>query len=218
MSSDDSGKILETLSNMIQKLEETDNPMSALEYKIMSNDLSEIFDYISSGNTSPSIQTAPAIEKQQTISQAEIINVQNLLNEHKDFVENNFEKADQYIKGIQLAGYIAFFAVLGLVREYIDPYWGVFSIVLMVISVIFFVGWEIYRSTLLILALKRHDNINKSGLEQFILKRSSPFVESRLTVSALVKNRANVWLLCVLSACLSLGILLIQLAGRLITF
>ena len=84
---------------------------------------------------SNSVQAA-RIENQFTLERQQ-------LEAHKSFVESNFDKADQYVKTIQIAGYTAYFAIWGMTRQWLNTSWAKVSILAMTFSATLFALWEV---------------------------------------------------------------------------
>lgn len=177
--------------------------------------IEDVYNYVSASTQRPSlINTTYVMSARDARLRKEMEEERKLLDAHRDFVEKNFDKADQYLRAIQTGGYAVFFGVWALLREALDPLWGVVAIILMVASATAFVLWEVGRSALLTLALHRHATISAGSLEAFL--RSRKFVHRWSTVVPLAKARAWVWLFCMLTGLPSLGILFWQLGVALV--
>jgi hypothetical protein len=185
------------------------------ERKRIRENLEDVYNYVSESSQRRSlINTLYATSARDAQLRKEMEEERRTLDAHRHFVEQNFDKADQYLRAVQTGGYAVFFAVWGLMREALDPLWGLVAVILMVVSAGTFVLWEVGRSTLLTLALHRHATISAGTLEEFL--RSRKFVHGWSTVVPLAKARAWVWLGCVLTGVPSLVILLWQLGGALV--
>ncbi|MCK5617217.1 hypothetical protein KAR91_85930 [Candidatus Pacearchaeota archaeon] len=186
--------------------------LNKAEIKKLSDDLTELFNYVSSTTRKPSFTNALYTVTAQTDNQnRQFEKEREILNEHKDFVKNSFDKADQYLKTIQLGGYTAFFAVWGMTQKWIDPFWATLSVIFMLSSATVFIVWEIYRATLLTLVLKHHAKFVTGRIEQFLNTRMATLIKERTSVQSLIQSRAKIWLLCVSTAGVSLALLFWQL-------
>ena len=206
----DPEELLKELNAIIDK----QGPLSSQD----KDSLSGVYNCISDLSRKPTIQKvlrsnsvqAARIENQFTLERQQ-------LEAHKSFVESNFDKADQYVKTIQIAGYTAYFAIWGMTRQWLNPSWAKVSILAMTFSATLFALWEVYKSTILTLAMKHHATISISALEDFINRRSSNLIQSRSRITELTKARAWVWLFCVIPALFSMAILLWQFIRALFT-
>lgn len=210
--------LLKALNNAIEGMR-ADNPLNPQDCRRIVEDLTEVYNYVSASSKKPSfinaVHTASAQNAQITARNAEIEKQleaeREVLREHHRFVANNFDKAEQYFKAIQLGGYAAFFALWGLTREYLHPIWASTAAVLMIVSVSTFVIWEVYKSALLALILKRNAALGTGTLEDFIRTRMSKLIKERSGILSLTRSRTTVWLVSVLSAVVGTGVLLWQL-------
>jgi hypothetical protein len=175
----------------------------------MSPDLWDIYNYFYDLNTEPSFtrglhaQSAHRAGLQEQLAQD-----RKLFNDHKQFIENNFDKADQYLRTIQLGGYAAFFAVWGLTRDWLVHGWSVIAVLLMLVSATVFVAWEIFKSTLLVRLMKHHASISSGGLEKFVHSRLSTLSEDKSLTMPEAKWCEVIWLICVGTTAPSLFILI----------
>lgn len=209
--------LLQKISSFRKRLIEEKDALTPTEREKMALELHDIGSYIAEIGRKPSLQTvllsqaanAARIEKQFTAEREQ-------LEFHRKFVESNFDKADQYLRTIQLGGYAIFFAVWGITREWLTPFWGSLAAILMIISAAIFIFWEIWKSTLLSLTLQQHAIIASSTIEEFIRTRMSKLIQVQSKITTLAKARAYVWIICVILAGFSLVVLVVQLLKMLI--
>jgi len=214
MSLKNSQERLTLLNSIIQELRNDNASLGSAERRKMADDLSEIYNYVSATSQKPSITNiihAKSSHDARVKKEREVD--REILNSHKQFVETSFAKADQYLKTIQLGAYAAFFTIWGFTRQWLDPKLSAIAAILMIISATTFVVYEIYKSTILALALKKHASISSSGLEEFIQNRFAKFVSEKSNVLSLAKSRATVWVICISTGFVSLAILVWQLLG-----
>jgi hypothetical protein len=210
--------LLQKFNAVIKKLTEAKDALSPSEQNKIALVLSDIFNYLSEMGRKPNLQH---ILLSQAAHDARIekqfVKEREQLDFHRRFVESNFDKADQYLRTIQLSGYAIFFAVWGITREWITPFWGSLAAILMIISAVTFVVWEIWKATLLSLALKNHAIIASSTIEDFVRNRMPKLIQVQSRITKLVQARATIWIICVIPAFLSLIILVLQLLKTLLS-
>lgn len=212
--------LLRFLTNTINDIR-SDNPLNPKDRQRIADDLAEVYNYVSASSRKPSfinaVHTISAqnaqVAAQNAAIEKQLETEREVLREHQGFVENSFDKAEQYFKAIQLGGYAAFFALWSLTKEWLHPIWASIAAVLMIISVSTFVIWEVYKATLVALILKRDASLGTGKLEDFIRTRASKLLEDRSGILALTRSRATVWVVSVLSAAVGTGVLLSQLLG-----
>lgn len=208
----DPKELLCLLNSVIEKLHNADAPIEHATRNEMAEDLGEIYNYVSATSQKPFLVNAMhsmsahdnRIKKQFAIEREE-------LQIHKQFVENSFEKAEQYLKTIQLGAYAAFFTIWGFMREWLDPQLSIVAVVLMIISATTFVIYEIWKATILALSLKKHASISSYGIEKFVQNRFAKLISEKSSVLSLVKSRATVWIICIVTGFVSLSLLVWQL-------
>ncbi len=212
MPSKDIQVLLQNFNAVLKRLAESKDDLSPAEQKKMALGLRDIFNYVAEMGRKPSLQN---IIRSQAARDARVekqfINEREQLDFHRKFVESISDKADQYLRTIQLSGYAIFFAVWGITREWLTPFWGSLAAILMIISAATFVIWEIWKSTVLSLALKHHAIIASSPIEAFIRTRMSKLIYVQSSITKLAQARATIWIICVIPAFLSLIILVWQL-------
>lgn len=213
MNTKDPANLLNELGDNMIKIRSS-VPLGPKERDQISNNLSEVYNYLALSLKKPSFAQAlyatrahdEAIKDLQTKEHA-------ILEENKAFVKEIFAKADQYLTTIQLGGYAVFFTVWTFTRQSFDQMWGILAGILMVVSATFFVGWEVWKSTLLALSVKRHASISSGGLEEFLRTRFPTILKERSALFFLAKSRATMWILCVSTALPAIVILLWQLVS-----
>lgn len=64
----------------------------------------------------------------------------------RQFFARQYESARHYTNAVVGTGYAAFFATWGFTREYLSPEVELLSILLVLLSLASFVGWEVWRN------------------------------------------------------------------------
>jgi hypothetical protein len=217
MATKDIRVFLRKFKAILERLKGSKNDLSPSEQQEMARELQEIYGYMSEIGRKPSIQTVLHSQAaQRTFIQNQFVKEKEQLDLHRKFVESISDKADQYLRTIQLGGYAIFFAVWGITREWLMPFWGSLAAILMIISAAIFITWEIWKSTILSLTLKQHAIIPSLPIEDFIRTRMSKLIFIQSNITRLAKARAIIWIICVIPACLSLIILVWQLLKMII--
>ncbi|OGS92875.1 MAG: hypothetical protein A2061_10185 [Gallionellales bacterium GWA2_59_43] len=178
----------------------------------MADDLSEVFNYVSASSQKPSLTNhiyASSAHDERVGEQLEFERQE--LADHKKFVEQSFEKSDQYLNTIQVGGYAVFFTIWGFSREWIGPLWEVLAAVLMIISASSFIIWEVGKTYLLVNVLRRHASISSGGLQNFLQSRLLRLTEGRSILLSLAQARATVWMVCTTTAMVAVAILVFRL-------
>lgn len=62
---------------------------------------------------------------------------------YTSIIAQSYEKAAAYTNLIIVAGYVLFFTFWNEIRKDLDYFWSSLSVIFMIISVIFFIAWEI---------------------------------------------------------------------------
>lgn len=93
------------------------------------------------------------------------------LREHQAFVERIFEKSEQYLKTIQLGGYAAFFGLWSITEKHLTSLTSSVAALLMIISISAFILWEVYKATVLALAVKGNALTSSASLPRFVQTR-----------------------------------------------
>lgn len=198
----------------ISTLQETVPITPAIRHK-MREDLSEVYNYLSGLHRKPSFERVVRSQSAHLSNQRkEAEKERSLLEAHRAFVETNLEKADQYLRTIQLAGYAAFFAIWGFSDTYIGDTQAKSALLLMIFSAFVFVGWEIWKATLISLSLKRHASIT-SDAETFARNRFEKVIAKQMTLELQSRNRFIVWIYCIITATLSVLIMLFSIVTSL---
>jgi len=183
------------------------------EQRRLANELSDVYNYVSETARKPSLQnTLRTQSAQQAKQQEQLKQEREVLQSHKDFVTENFDKAEHHLRAIQVGGYAAFFGLWSVTMDWIDPVWSALAALLMLISATVFVLWEVARATILSFCLKRHSVMGRLPLEEFLRKRSSFLTDEKAAVLKLAESRSTVWLISVLPAAAAIIIMMLQLA------
>ncbi len=203
--------LLKELGDNIKKIV-SDAPLNPAERQKIADDLTEIFNYVSASSQKPSLtnhlyalSAHDAREKEQMeLERQELADL-------KKFVEQSFEKSDQYLNTIQVGGYAVFFTIWGFSREWIGPLWEVLAAVLMIISASSFIIWEVGKNYLLVNVLRRHTSISSGGLQNFLQSRLLRLTEGGSILLSLAQARATVWMVCTTTAVVAVAILVARL-------
>ena len=188
--------------------------MTPADCRRIADDLTDVYNYVSATTQKPSvINVLHANSARDAKLERQLTQEREALREHQQFVEDNFDKAEQYLRAIQLGGYGAFFGLWSITKDWLDPLWSSFAAILMIISGTTFVTWEISKGSILAFALRRHAAISAGKLEQFIKSRMIKLTQEKSARSILAESRATVWLLSVFPAVAAIGIMLWQLLG-----
>ncbi len=67
------------------------------------------------------------------------------IDKQKEFLENAYNRAMAYTNLIMIGGYAGFFALWGLTKEYLSKGQVFWSALLILISIVFFMSFEIYK-------------------------------------------------------------------------
>lgn len=214
MSLKDPQTLLQELNTVREKLRQAEAPLSQHEQRAMADALTDVYNYVSAASRKSSLTNyTHTTSAHDARVKKQLEEERQQLEMHRKFVEDSFDKADQYLRTIQMGGYAAFFAVWGVTRDWLTPSGAALAAILMTVSATTFIVWEMWRSTILSLALKTHASISGSRIEEFVRTRMSKLIYERATVTSLAQSRASVWLVCVLFAALSLIVLVWQLLG-----
>lgn len=188
------------------------DPMSTVDRRRIADELAEVYNYVSAVSQKPSLTNAlHAMSARDSKLERQLAQERETLREHQQFVENNFDKAEQYLKAIQLGGYAAFFALWSIIGERLNPMWAAIAAILMLISATAFVIWEVCKSTILAFSLKRHASIGGGRIEEFLQSRMLKLTQEKSAVLVLAQSRATVWLVSIIPAIVAVGIMLCQL-------
>jgi hypothetical protein len=211
MAPKDPKELMRLFDDGIKRIRNSDQ-MSMADRQKIADDLSEVYNYLSAVTNTPSlIKAMHARSAQDSKLMNQLAQERETLRAHQEFVENNFDKAEQYLKAIQLGGYATFFALWSIIGGQIHSMWSNIAALLMLTSATSFVVWEVCKSTILAFSIKRHASISAGRLEEFLRSRMSRLVQEKSAVIALAKSRAMVWLVCVIPAVTSIGIMVWQL-------
>ena len=134
--------------------------------------------------------------------------VGQVLDDHKKFIESNFDKAEQYFRTIQLGGYAGFFAIWAIVREWVNPITGSVAAIFMLLSVAVFAIWELSKVYALSKSMKWHSLITKSRGEAFLEQQFERFWKDKPSIEFLSVVRPRFLLCSIASAVMALFFLL----------
>ncbi|MBP7526700.1 MAG: hypothetical protein KA801_02165 [Syntrophorhabdaceae bacterium] len=187
-------------------------PLNAVDRRKIYDDLTEVYNYVSATTRKPSLtNTLYTVSAQNNQVEQQFAREKKLLEDIQKFVQDNFEKAKQYLRAMQLGGYAAFFALWSITRDSLSPVWGSLAAVLMLISVVTFVIWEVSKATILTFSLKSYANLVGRRIEEFIKVKVSERTRQESAVMVLAKSRATFWIVSIAPALFGVGILLVQL-------
>lgn len=207
----DPKELLRMFDKALIRIRGTD-PMSPVDRRQIADELSEVFNYVSAVSQKPSLtNTLHSMSAQNSKVETQLAQERQTLREHQQFVTDNFDKAEQYLKAIQLGGYAAFFALWGIIGDRLNPKWAALAGLLMLISATAFVIWEVCKSTILAFSLKRHASIGGGRIESFLQTRMLKLTQEKPAVLLLAQSRPTVWLVTFIPAIAAVGILLCQL-------
>ena len=210
MEKPDPKDIQASLWGVTEKLIKASEPLPVTEQKTIGNRLFEVHNYVaaqvSSDKNLVNIMWGQSAHDARVKAQLDA--EQKNLAEHQSFIEVNFDNADRYLKTIQLAGYALFFAVWGFTRDWLTPEVEAVAAILMVVSAVIFVSWEIAKASVLVALLRKHAKIGLSSLDTFILGRSDTFSSRRRAVAWFAATRVWVWWSCVIPAAVAIVLLL----------
>jgi hypothetical protein len=210
-------EIMATFYEVIVKLEKAKEPVSAAEQHSMASRLSEAYDFLSGQVAKPSLvnvlRLKSALDARKEKQQEE---ERRQLELQRKFIEFSIKDADQYLRAIQLGGYAAFFAIWGFTRVKLPSSVEILSALLMTISAVIFVVWEIFKSLLLSLSLKQHASLT-TGLERFIKDRLS--VLKHQESYTFWQARLRFWVLAtsIVPAVIAVGLLMFQFVVGLVS-
>lgn len=215
--------IRQDLLSIIEVLKKAEDVLQPIEQRRMAENLSEVYNYVSEQVDNPgganylrrlSAQSAKE-EELKSIERTALKDLQAIyllaLNQHKAFVDHNFENAEKHFKTVQLAGYAVFFAVWGFTREWMSPFAEASAALLMMLSALIFVLWEIGKTSILASILKRNAGISSDGLDKFLIALSSHFKSKSNAISFFSRARFWVWLPCIILAFFAFGIVFIKI-------
>jgi hypothetical protein len=204
-------EIMVDFNKVISELQTAKEPLSAAEQHSYATRLSEAYNFISAQTAKPSLLNvirSKSAHDERIKNQLE--EERKTLEIHRKFIESTVKDADHYFRVIQLGGYAVFFAVWGFTRDWLSPRVEILSALLMTLSASIFVGWEIYKSTLLALSLKSHASLGESSLEKFIQNRFPALKRQGSHIFWQVRFRSWVWLMSVFPAVIAVALLVTQ--------
>lgn len=217
MSLQDPNKLLSQFWEHMSQLQNASRELSPSEQHQMADKLTEVYNYVSeqTNDRSNAVRAMYAQSAQAQKLRDTLASDREQLEKHEQFVTSNFERADTYLKTIQLAGYAVFFAAWGFTQDTMGPNAGAWSALLMIVSAVIFVGWEIFKVSLLSILLRKHANLGTSQVEQFVISRSSQFSSESSAILWFSSVRVWVWFACIIPAVIAVIILLIGIIGHL---
>lgn len=156
---------------LIDKLA-TDAPMNARERQTVAMELLGPFSYVAAHckDNSP-VNGAYKFAAEQAAKKKQHAEDIKALSEHQAFVERIFEKSEQYLKTIQLGGYAAFFGIWSITEKHLTSWTSSVAALLMIISISAFILWEVYKATVLALAVKGNALTSSASLPRFVQTR-----------------------------------------------
>jgi hypothetical protein len=193
---------------IMQAMNKADRELTVSEQKGIGEKMVPIYNYLSaqvegrSGINVIHAQSAHVAKIQQELSAERAT-----LKEHQAFVARNFESAEKYFKTIQLAGYAVFFAIWGFAHAWVPQIAQAVAALLMVLSALVFVAWELFKTSILATILSKSAGLASGGVEQFIRRRSSQFASTERAINFFAHARVYAWWLCVVPAVAALCVL-----------
>lgn len=207
MSLMDTNEILEALDNILEKVNSGTNLNSEDR-----DNLADAYNYISETRRKPSLTNALRTKSAQVAKVENQLEIEReKLKNHKKFVEENFDKAEQYFRAIQFGGYAVFFTIWGFTQTWINPFWGSISALFMICSAIIFSTWEILKSLIFGKYLKDHASLISGKVEEFISSRRTKILKGYNPEVYLSKSRLTFNILSILTALIAIIIFLWQL-------
>lgn len=154
---------------VLKQLQTADAPLEINQQHQLSDQLVDVYNYVSAqaNKRGNSLNTLHALSAHDAKLQ-KLNKEQNNLNNHRKFVEDTVEKADQYLKTIQLAGYAAFFAAWGFTCHSLPSSAEAVAAILMIFSATLFIAWEIFKASILVILLRSHAQLGTSRIEEFV--------------------------------------------------
>jgi hypothetical protein len=213
MSLKDPKQIHEEFSKVLEKLSSAQQPMSAAEQRKLVDDMSDIFNYVSAQSQRNNLTN---VLHSQSAHDAKLRKLQEQdiqqLTLHRSFVESCFEKANQYLKIIQIAGYATFFGLWSFTRSWLPTHIEILTVLLLTFSAFIFIGWEIFKATFLSIAIRKHAKIagltNITNIELFIKKRVKRLQDKSSAILWFARLRLWIWIICLVPAVVSISLLL----------
>ena len=210
MSLKEPSELLRIFNSGLERLR-SESDLNLHEQRQLADDLSDVYNYFSSVTRKTSLQNTLHLQSAQQAKQREQLDEERkTLQSLKDFVTENFDKAENHLRAIQVGGYAAFFGLWSITIDWLDPGWSALAALLMLISATVFVLWEVARATILSFCLKQHSVIGTLPLEEFLKKRVNLLTHEKLAVLSLAKSRPTIWLLSVLPAAAAIAIMMFQ--------
>lgn len=218
MSLPDPKSIRAELWNVFDTLQKAERALSQSEQREMADRLTSVYNYVAAQVEQPGAMNFLYAQSARDAKTRELLSTEREeLKTHKEFVELNFDSAEKHFKTVQLAGYAVFFAVWGFTRQWIPPVAEALAALLMILSALFFVSWELAKTSTLAAILRRHASISSQGLDHFLISRSSRFATKSHAISFFSQARVWAWWLCVVPALFALGTMVSSIVAHLFT-
>lgn len=209
-------EIHKKFSESFSLLYHAEKPLSAEDQRKMAHDLESVNNYLFSItreknalNLIHSMSAHDARLKEQFNADREQFDT------HRAFIESSYEKVEQYFRTIQLAGYAAFFGLWNLSKDYLSEKYALYSLLLMIVSALVFMFWEVFKSSIIILEIKGHAKIGSNSVEEFIKSRVKIRGKGS-AISIVTRYRVVPWFISILSATASIVILITLFVCRVI--
>lgn len=212
MATKDPRELLRDFHNAISQLRDSEFPTQA-DCRKIANDLRDVYNYVAETTTKPShVNAIHAISARYARREKQLTNEREALKDAQQFIEDNFDKAEQYFRAIQLGGYAAFFGLWSISNKVLaDPLWPSVSLVFMLTSCSVFVIWELNKTRMLALALKRHATMNAEKLEQLLKSPMTKVPQEKSARSILTEARTTYLITSISSAVVAVAIMFWQL-------
>lgn len=212
----DPKEIYKKFSNSFSLLHHAKEPLSANDQRKMAHDLVSVNNYLLSItketnalNLLYSQSAHDARVKEQFDADREQFDA------HRAFIESSYEKVEQYFRTIQLAGYAAFFGLWNLSKDYLPEKYALYSLLLMIVSALVFMFWEVLKSSIIILEIKGHAKTGSNSVENFIKSRVKIRGKGS-AISIVTKYRFIPWFISISAATASIMILITLFVCRVI--
>ena len=111
-------------------------------------------------------KTVQEIAKNQEIQRQEQYK-KDVLEFYTSLQARLYDKASTYTNLIIVAGYALFFTFWGNIKSEVDVFWGKISVILLIISVLFFIMWEIGMMIFTSLNFKKINTLNRVSPDKF---------------------------------------------------
>lgn len=205
-------EILQVFNSALVQIRDTAHPLTPADRNKITEDLSKVYNYVSATIQKPSLTNALyASSAKNAKLEEQLAQERVMLREHQQFVETNFDKAEQYLRTIQLGGYAVFFALWSITGNRINSFWGALAVLLMLVSATAFVIWEVNKSITLSFFLKRHASIGGGKVEDFLKSRMAKLTPEKSVMLDLAQSRPMFLFVSIIPAIGAVSIMLCQL-------